>query len=116
MTLIFTDQIYEVLHRRLKDLMEIGLFKIWFRVESKYVSNLHDYIGYRKEDLANILKYTGLSDVNGDLLLDQWSILLRFEIMIDTVNHRFGCERKRIKYIRFIGPISGSPLTPFKDD
>ena len=61
MTLNFEDEICELLYRRLKQCIPLGLYKIWFRSKNTSVEGLGDLLGYSDKDFEKMIDYSQLS-------------------------------------------------------
>jgi hypothetical protein len=71
----FEDVICEVLHHRIKELLPLGLYKIWFSVKGTSDPELATVLGYDRDFFDDILQYSALS---GDKYwkIDRWGDLL----------------------------------------
>ena len=69
------QQICEILHDRIVALIPYGLNAIWFRVVRGNHGLLAALLGYRYEDLANMIQFSELTTPKGSIRLQQWGNL-----------------------------------------
>jgi len=102
MTLNFNDKICQLLYRRFKDCLPLGLYKIWFRVKDSCLEGLGDLLGYSDKDFQELVCYSSLSRTNGRLYLDSWQKKLHITVEVREVS----ISGEQFKTVRFGDSIS----------
>ena len=72
MTSNFSDTICELLYRRLKDCVPLGLYKIQFRVKDSCLEGQGDLLGYSYFDFNELVEYSSLSRFSFQIDLETW--------------------------------------------
>jgi len=102
MTSNFEDQICELVSKRLKQCLPLGLYKIWFRVKEGNLEGLGNLLGYSNEDFIDLVKYSALSRRNGRLDMDLWEKKLHIKVE----SRRFSIGKDTFTTVRFGEPIA----------
>jgi hypothetical protein len=114
MALVFNDDLCELIYRRLKDCIPLGLYKIWFRVKDSCLEGLGDLLGYSDKDFEELVRYSSLSSKNDKLFLETWEKKLYINVEVRRVTF----DGEQFKTIRFGESIAvgGSPQTLIPDN
>jgi hypothetical protein len=102
MTLNFNDEICQLLYRRFKDCLPLGLYKIWFRVKDSCLEGLGDLLGYSDKDFQELVCHSSLSRTNGRLYLSTWQEKLHIIVEVREVS----ISGEKFKTARFGDSIS----------
>jgi hypothetical protein len=85
MALVFNDDVCELINRRLKDCIPLGLYKIWFRVKNSCLEDLGNLLGYSDKDFEELVLYSSLSSQNNKLFLETWEKKLYIKVEVRKV-------------------------------
>jgi len=91
MALVFNDKVCELIYRRLKDCIPLGLYKIWFRVKNSCLEGLGDLLGYSDKDFEELILNSSLSSQNDKLFLETWE--KKSYIKVETRKVKFNGEQ-----------------------